>query len=243
MVDRRRHRGPHPADEEAFSPAFHPRLLMAVHHLAWLLTRGYADRSALKLVGDRFSLTKRQRSAVHRSTCSDPELERRRDHRVDLARLRGEEIWIDGYNLLITVEAALAGGIVLAARDGCFRDLASMHGTFRNVEETVPALVQIGKTLEHHGVARGRWFLDRPVSNSGRLKEVILQIAVEEGWSWEVELVPDPDQVLVESEQVVASADSGVLDRADRWVNLARAVITARVPTAHILDLSPEAPD
>ena len=41
---------------------------------SWLLTRGYAEKGALKLVGDRFSLTERQRLAVMRSACSDQHL-------------------------------------------------------------------------------------------------------------------------------------------------------------------------
>jgi hypothetical protein len=29
------------------------------------------------------------------------------------------------------VEAALAGGVILACRDGAYRDMASIHGTWR----------------------------------------------------------------------------------------------------------------
>ena len=41
------------------------------HDLSWLLGRGYAIVSAVKLVGDRWSLTERQRMAVRRAACSD----------------------------------------------------------------------------------------------------------------------------------------------------------------------------
>ena len=34
--------------------------------LSWLLEKGYADRSALKLVGDRYRLRQRQRTADRR---------------------------------------------------------------------------------------------------------------------------------------------------------------------------------
>src|SRR5688500_10446127 len=53
MPDHRSHRGPHPEDAGLFAPAVHPTLRSAVADLSWLLTRGYADPSALKLVGDR----------------------------------------------------------------------------------------------------------------------------------------------------------------------------------------------
>ena len=71
MPDTRRHRGPHPEDAELFAPASWPALRAATTDLSWLLSRGYAEPSSLKLVGDCFQLTERQRTAVMRSACSD----------------------------------------------------------------------------------------------------------------------------------------------------------------------------
>ena len=65
-----------------------------------------------------------------------------------------------------------------------------------------------------------------------------MQEAEAAGWSWEVELVPSPDRILRESEDLVATADSGILDRGVRWINLARAVVEAEVEGAWIVDLS-----
>ena len=61
MPDTRNHRGPDPRDDDAFGPHAWPALRQAVAELSWLLERGYASTSALKLVGDRWSLTERQR--------------------------------------------------------------------------------------------------------------------------------------------------------------------------------------
>ena len=66
MPDSRAHRGPDPRDREAFAPSCVPALCTAVADLSWLLGRDYAPVSALKLVGDRYSLTERQRQAVRR---------------------------------------------------------------------------------------------------------------------------------------------------------------------------------
>ena len=131
--------------------------------------------------GDRFNLTERQRMAVRRSACSEESLTRRRAHQAGIASVRGRPILLDGYNVLTTVEAALAGGVILAARDGCYRDLASMHGTFRHVTETAPAAELIGTVLAELAAGPATWFLDSPVSNSGRLKTSILEIAARAG--------------------------------------------------------------
>ena len=60
----RQHRGPHPADQNLFGNEQLPRLRNAVADLSWLLTRGYAAKAAVKLVGDKNSLTERQRLAL-----------------------------------------------------------------------------------------------------------------------------------------------------------------------------------
>jgi hypothetical protein len=219
-----------------------PALKSAVGDLSWLLSGGYASTSALKIVGDRYELRERQRTAVGRCACSDLARERRRRAQAEPANLSGQCLFIDGYNVLTSIEAALAGGVILCARDGAYRDMASVHGTWRKVQETVPAAELIGGLLAELGAARAVWHLDRPVSNSGRLKTLLEQTARAHDWPWEVRLVPDPDRILRQTDQLVATADSGVLDECGRWVNLARAAIDSKVPGARIVDLQGQCP-
>jgi hypothetical protein len=53
-----------------------------------------------------------------------------------------------------------------------------------------------------------------------------------------VELVPNPAQTLAAAPGLIATADSAILDRCGRWLNLARGVVDALVPAAFVLDLS-----
>ncbi len=238
VPDTRSHRGPHPQDEQLFAAAQWPDLRKATSDLSWLFERGYAGASALKLVGDRYSLKQRQRTAVARCACSDAARQRRATKLLAPQDLTGKELWIDGYNVLTTLESALGGGIVLAAHDGCYRDMASMHGSYRKVAETLPALTLLGETLSSWHLTRVHWLLDSPVSNSGRLKTIIRDISQQRGWEWTVKLAINPDAVLSVCEHVVASADSEILDRCERWVNLARLIVTEHVPEATVVDLS-----
>jgi hypothetical protein len=238
LPDARAHRGPDPRDRDAFGPGALPALRAAVAELSWLLTRGYAQPSSLKLVGDRWSLTERQRMAVLRCACPDPARARRLRHEVRAADVSGRPLAIDGFNVLTTVEAALGGAVVLVGRDGSYRDLAGVHGTYRKVEETLPAVLRVGDVLTALGVGHCLWQLDRPVSNSGRLRTILLDAAREHGWDWDVELAPNPDALLAQSPEVVATADSGILDRCDRWFGLARAAVGGAVPEAKVVDLS-----
>lgn len=238
MPDKRSHRGPHPSDEKLFGAEAVDGIRLALTDYSMLLTKGYAVKSALKLVGDRFALTERQRLAVMRSACSDQQLASRREGCVPLQDLAGQSMAVDGYNLLITVEAALSGAMIFRGRDGCCRDLASIHGTYRRVTETVPALRLIGEFLRENKVDKARWLLDSPVSNSGRLKTLIRECAEESGWGWQVELLLSPDAELKQTDQLVATSDSAVLDACKRWTNLARHIVQGKLPQARVLDMT-----
>lgn len=240
MPDTRKHRGPHPDDRTLFSADQEAALAAATTDLSWLLGRGYTDKASLKLVGDRHGLDRRQRLAVWRCACSDEQLALRRQRCLSPERLAGRDLHIDGFNVLTTVEAALAGGVILHARDGCFRDMASMHGSWRRVAETAPAVELVGRSLAPFRPATVTWFLDQPVSNSGRLRQLMRGIARDQDWNWQVELVPDVDRVLLASPDGVAlaSADSAVLDRAGPWLNLARHVVAESVAAAWVVGLS-----
>jgi hypothetical protein len=215
-----------------------PALRAAVGDLSWLLSRGYTTPSALKLVGDRYTLTERQRIGVARCACSDAARAGRAARCADVEAATGAIVFIDGYNLLTTIEAALGHGVILAARDSAYRDMASMHGTWRKVAETGPALALIGQRLAELGCGEAVWYFDSPVSNSGRLKTLVRETAQAHGWNWTVELVKDPDPVLIESSGLVVSADSAILDGCTAWLNLARDIIARSVPAAHVVDLS-----
>lgn len=217
-------------------------LARAVFDLSWLLTRGYSEPAALKLVGDRFQLHDRQRLAVMRAACADENLRGRQERKVPLDRLAGQTVIVDGFNVLITIEAALAGGVLLRCRDGCLRDMASMHGSYRRVAESRPAVELIGDESQRLNLGTMHWFLDRPVSNSGRLATLIRELAEQHAWDWTVTLDDSPDARLIASVEIVISADSVILDRCGRWANLARDIVTREIPDASFvrLDVSPD---
>jgi hypothetical protein len=115
-----------------------------------------------------------------------------------------------------------------------------MHGSYRAVEETAPALEIIGTALESIAPRSVLWLLDSPVSNSGRLAQNLRALAQKRAWPWQVEVVFNPDAVLRISEQIVVSSDSVILDSAARWVNVAVHLIHQHVPNAWLADFRPE---
>ena len=163
---------------------------------------------------------------------------RRRQTAIERDQLQGETMVIDGYNVLLTLEAALCGGLCLLGRDGVLRDLASMSAHYRRVDVTPGAIELLAKFFQRTGCAQVIWYLDRPVSNSGRLKRLILSTVANRTPAWRVDLTDRTDNLLAQSPHVVASADSAVIDASRRWFNLARTVVGESVPEAWIVDLS-----
>jgi len=234
----RLHRGAAPGDRDLFAPAHLPALRAACADMGWLLGRGYSEKAVLKLVGDHAQLNQRQRVAVRRSSAAPDAAAARRAKRV--ARLDGQPAAIDGFNLLIHLEAALSGGVILRGADGALRDLASVHGTYRSVSETPRAIDLAGEALARLGAGRVVWMLDSPVSNSGRLRGVLLAAAAARGWDWAVELHHNADPHLAAFDGPVATNDAWILDHCADWLDLGGTIVREAAPEAWLLDLAPD---
>ena len=173
-----------------------------------------------------------------RAACADDDCARRRASLVGAAEVKGEGLVVDGFNLVILLEAALSGGVLVRGRDGCVRDLASVHGSYRAVEETERAILLAGGALELLRPSSVLWLLDSPVSNSGRLAARVRELASERGWPWSVETQFNPDRSIVSSDAVAVTSDSNVLDGVTRWFNLGRMIVERHVEWPWVIDLS-----
>ncbi len=230
-----RNRGKQSSDDIYFSSKWHPIFKDAVDDLCYLLSRGYADPSALQIVGNRYKLNKRQRNAILRMSCSDAEISGRKQSACKATALENEIVEIDGFNLLILLESALSGAYIFKGRDGLYRDISSVHGSYKRVMKTEHAICLVGAVLKNLNVKSVKWYLDQPVSNSGRLKTRLLELSREHGFNWEVELVFDPDKVLAKSNHIIISSDGWILDRAKKWFNLGALLIENHIADSNVI--------
>ena len=233
-----RHRSVHLNDKALFSGEQLRRLHDAVYEFCWLLNRGYARHSVIRLVGDHHQLVKRQRLAISRAACSNINRELRNARRLEIEQIKDRQLVIDGFNLIITVETAMAGGLLLRCCDGCVRDIASIHGTYRQVHETRQAVELIGNVLQSFSPASVLWLFDKPVSNSGRLAEMMRDIAKAHRWNWQVSLIENPDQVILGGDKVAITSDSAILDGEVQWVNLGAYLIKNHFHESWLIDFS-----
>lgn len=230
-------RGTDPQDNRWFSRESILKLQKAQEEVSWLLDRGYKMHSIIEMVGNHYQFSLRQRNALQRSTSSTIDRQKRNKKCLPFSCISKDCIYIDGFNLIITLEVALSKGILILCSDSTIRDIAGLRGTYSIIDKTHLALNLIGREFTNLHIPRVKFFLDSGVSNSGRLKSFILEHSIKWHIPASVELIPNADPVLSKMDRIVTS-DSAVLDKCLGWFNIARKIIDDYVPDANIVNLS-----
>lgn len=216
-------RGFAPDDPKEFGAQAVETLHKAAADLQYLLNQGYPIKSASTFVGNHYLLSERQRLALARGVSSTESIRRRKEKQI-LKIPKGSTVHIDGFNTIITLEVALSESLLLKCMDGTVRDLAALRGTYRLIDKTEAAIELIGQALSEAQIGKAVFYLDAPVSNSGRLKQKILEQLQERPFEVQVEVIPNVDSVLAQLAQVI-TGDAIILDHCISWINLDAQII------------------
>lgn len=235
MMSRVVKRGFVPKDKIEFGVKYIEILNQAAQDLYYMVNRGYALKSASTFVGNHFMLSERQRLALYRTVTSKERLDIRKKKELSETNL-AKQLYIDGFNTIITLEVALSGSLLIKGSDGCIRDLAGLRGNYRIVNKTVQAVSLMLQILDELGIEDIVIFLDQPVSNSGRLKALIYEISEDYHVGVNIEVIPDVDRNLKTLEGVITS-DAIILDKCKSWFNLNSRIIKQYIPNSWILEL------
>ena len=162
-------RGYVPEDERNFAPEALAGLRTASRQVLFLINEGYDLKQATTFVGNHYLLSERQRLAIMRSVATEKQLAARAAKEVPLgalaatadevitaaqSALAGQEVWIDGFNIIITLEVLLSGSFLFVGMDGAIRDLAALRGTYRIIPETAEAVrIQYGGSVNAENAA------------------------------------------------------------------------------------------
>lgn len=205
----------------------------AVCDLSCLLRRGYKVSSAMTFVGNHYQLTERERLAIAH-VASDGQS---RGEPLAFEALKDQHLCIDGFNLLITLETALGGGIILVGMDGCYRDIASIHGSYSFREETQNAITLVLKTLKTAGITKAEWLFDAPVSNSGRLAALVAEMSKNLDVPTETTATDRVDTKIKMCKGIAITTDSDILVHTKKWFDLAGYIIQNCIQEAHVVDI------
>lgn len=229
-------RGYVPTDEKEFKGDNLNKLYKASEDLVYLLNRGYKIKGASTFIGNHYLLSERQRLALIRGISKNDDIKTRKYKEVN--DFSGTKvIHIDGFNTIITLEVALSNSLIIKAMDETIRDLAGLRGTYSVIDKTEIAIKLIGDFLLDHEIEKTVFYLDKPVSNSGRLKMKILEIFKDTELEVEVLNIENVDSILKSKENVVTS-DAIILDNCINWINLNKYIIEKNIPNPNFIDFS-----
>lgn len=214
------------------------KLSFASQELNYLLDRGYATKGASTFIGNHYMLSERQRLSIMRAVSPTNDIVLRRNKQIPLEELSNTEVHIDAFNTIITLEVALSNSLLLECMDSTIRDLAGLRGTYHVIDKTEQAIHLIFRQLWSSNVEKLIFYIDSPVSNSGRLKNLIMNVSANYPIVAEAILLHDVDKTL-ETKPYVITSDAIILNKCISWINLNRVIINEHIPNAWCVKFSP----
>jgi hypothetical protein len=193
--------------------------ISACRDYAYLIDRHYPERGTLKLVGDRYRLTRDERTILYRGITS---VEKSVLRKAKLVRdIEGKTLAIDGYNVLFSLLNYRLGRFTFISTDNFLRDAGSLHGKLKDEEMFIDCIKMLAKHLSVMRPLQVDVFLDSPVSHSEMHAQLISDIFQQFNIQVTCRVIKSADygmkylpfDVLATSDSVIIEgAQSGIVD-------------------------------
>lgn len=202
-------------------------LIMAARDIRYLLDKGYPKGSAVRFVSDHYCLQKIRRFILSRNVLAPGIASERRMKSVPCSDIRGREVIIDGYNVLITIESYLKGEDMWVGDDGFIRDNRGVFRSHVNDEATVRSVELMLSVAGRNAAGNITVLLDEQMSMSGQLVLLIRRRMAEAGTKGHVltSASTDHDLKRAGSNVIVATADGVIIDAVGTVVDIPGCII------------------
>ena len=197
----------------------------AVSEIHYLLERGYPKKSAITYVCNHHQLDLEFRHIFTRILYPQSTITSRKAKTMGCGDIENNEVWIDGYNILIGVESAIRGDPVYLCDDGFLRDTRGVFGKFHSSHETEQALHEILSMLALHNPKRIQIVFDSQISKSGEMSGHVDKKMKDMGILGCVRTSEQADFDLKKSNRMVATSDGGIIDAVEHVVNLQACIL------------------
>ena len=197
----------------------------AIKDYYYLLNRGYSQKALLKLTGDRYSLSAEQRIILYRGIVKTSEANYRK--RKKGYSVRKKYLYIDCYNVLLTISNYLYGRNLYISNDGFLRDAGQIYGKIRTDKVFYKSVDHLFIYLIEKKPEKTFLFIDSPVSYSGEfalyLKEKIIKTDIDA----EAIVTKSPDYKLKQVKTgVISTSDSVIIDNTEvKTIDIARNIL------------------
>lgn len=205
--------------------------------LRYLLNRGYRKESALKLVADKYQLNKSERLILYRSVYSNSEAESIKRKMLTPNMIRDKDVWIDGFNVLNTIEAAMRRELLILCDDGVIRDFSQVYGSYKISQFTISSISMILEELKNLKASNVRVLYDSQLSKSGIIAGKTREIMGSLGLRGNAEAVKRVDSTLSKIDAVVCTSDSVILLACKQFFDLAGYIAINKIGRTDIVTL------
>jgi len=213
-------------------------LKAAIKDYFYLLEKGYPEKPTIKLVGDRYRLRGDQRMLLFRGITTSSKAANRQKRIVH--SLDAKSLYIDGYNVLLTLQNFWQGLPVFKGNDGIIRDCGRGYGMIKYTRVFERAMIRLVEFLASEKIKSFIFYLDEPVSNSSTLQEKLMkEISLFNcNVSGTVKRVHSADQELKQirdMEAVLATSDTEIIDSSPLWIaDIPSLILDMKSPHHHI---------
>ena len=201
------------------------KVFEAAKDLRYLLERGYRRESALRLIVDKYQLSTNQKLLLYRAVYDSSTAAKHKEKIATSDRVKDSKLAIDGYNVLITVESGLRGGLLVLCDDGFIRDISAVHGKYRMTSTTEKALSTIVKAVQELKPAKTNFFFDAQVSKSGELASHVRRTLRSSGLTGCAYAVERADVSTLNFGDIIATSDSVLISKAEAVFDLAGEIL------------------
>lgn len=140
--------------------------------IRYLLDRRFPHKSAVRFVCDHYRLDEDSRNLLSRIVLPGDVSEKRKAKFLPCRKIKGNAIFIDGYNIIIGMESILEKKAFLCD-DGVIRDVRGVFRNFKVRKTTESAIDILLQFLKENSSGAVCFLLDSQISKSGTFAEML----------------------------------------------------------------------
>ena len=200
----------------------------AIDDMKYLLNRGYKKKTALNFVSNHYGLDRKGRNFLLRYVFSDRDIEEHKSKLVPIESIRGRDVVIDGYNVLVTVETILNNGKVVRGMDGFLRDTSGVFSKYRFDKNTKNAINSILDMLKKYKPRHILFIFDSQISMSGELAGYVRKKLREFDLEGDAKTSRSADHAIVSLNKIIMSTDSIIIRKVNCIVDIGNEILRER---------------
>lgn len=186
----------------------------------YLLDRKYPKKSVITNVSNHYGLTKNERNILARIACEKDISNDRRRKLVSMEYIHNKKLFIDGFNVLITVESLILGHPVFLCDEGILKDVRSLFRRYKMGFATKEALSMIDMITSKYNPEEIVLIFDSQISKSGELSKVARDVFNKNNCFVFTSKNTDREMITNSKRGIMATSDGVIIDKVEKLVDI-----------------------